>query len=309
MKAYVTGGLGFIGSHMIRLLRDQGHEAISFDIKHSPFQDVRTVTNYFSHQNVDWIFHFAGIPDLIQSIASPAVYFDHNAQGTARVLEAARHAGVKKIVYAASSSCYGAFPAMPVKESGNIDCAHPYAFSKYAGEEACIHWHQVYGLPVNSLRIFNAYGRGQRSSNYGAVFSVFMRQKLAGKPLTIVGDGKQMRDFVHVTDVCKAFLAAAETPLSGKIWNVGSGNAVSVNQIATMIGGETVHIPVRPGEPYRIRADRSKILRDLGWSPSVSLRDGIDDMLLSIDDWQDAPLWTPESIAVQTTTWMRELGC
>src|SRR5262249_44707040 len=151
-----------------------------------------------------YVFHLAGIGDIVPSIERPTEYMEVNVQGTVRVLECARRAGVKKFVYAASSSCYGV-AAIPTSEDHPIQPQYPYALSKYQGEQAALHWHNVYGLPVNSICIFNAYGRRVRTTGaYGAVFGVFLRQKLAGKPFTVVGDGSQRRDFVYVTDVASA---------------------------------------------------------------------------------------------------------
>lgn len=311
MKAIVTGSSGFIGSHMVRLLQERGHSAWLLDLDFAThaenYHDVRRLTEA-EFVGMDWVFHFAGLADLVPSINEPRHYFDTNAAGTVRVLEAARYAGVKKFLYAASSSCYGPNPPCPVTEHVPVDCAHPYAFSKWAGEQACMHWHRVYGLPVNSLRLFNVYGRGQRSKNYGAVIPTFLRQKLSGEPLTIVGDGGQARDFVHVTDVCEAFLAAAESPMVGQIWNVGYALPQNINKIARMIGGPAVNIPERPGEPYIILADTRKIKADLGWYPKITFPVGMAEMLEHIEDWRDAPLWTPDTIAEQTAQWFKALA-
>jgi UDP-glucose 4-epimerase len=183
---------------------------------------------------------------------------------------------------------------------------YPYALSKYQGEQAALHWHAVYKLPVNSIRIFNAYGlRSRTSGAYGAVFGVFLKQKLAGQPLTIVGDGSQKRDFLYVTDVARAFLAAARTPLSGRIWNLGAGNPQSVNHLASLLGGDQVRIPRRPGEPDCTWADIDRISSELGWSPTISFESGVRKILENIDYWRDAPLWKPESIAVATQTWFK----
>src|SRR6202158_3157612 len=145
------------------------------------------------------VSHFAGIADIVPSIETPSEYMDVNVQGTVRVLECARHAKARKFVYAASSSCYG-LASTPTREDHPIDPQYPYALSKYQGEQAVFHWHKVYGLPVNSICIFNAYGTRVRTTGvYGAVFGVFLKQKLAGKPFTVVGDGSQSRDFIYVS--------------------------------------------------------------------------------------------------------------
>jgi UDP-glucose 4-epimerase len=230
-----------------------------------------------------------------------------NVQGTAHMLECARHAGAKKFVYAASSSCYG-LAATPTREDHPLAPQYPYALSKLQGEQAALHWHKVYKLPVNSIRIFNAYGRRSRTSGaYGAVFGVFLKQKLAGKPFTVIGDGSQSRDFLYVTDVARAFLLAAETSISGSIWNLGAGNPQSVNRLVELLGGDVVHIPKRPGEPDCTFADIGKIRRDLSWAPQVSFEEGVQRVLDDIEYWRDAPLWTPDSIAQATTVWFKTM--
>ncbi|MGH7716690.1 MAG: NAD-dependent epimerase/dehydratase family protein, partial [Vulcanimicrobiaceae bacterium] len=228
--------------------------------------------------------------------------------GTVRVLECARAARVGKFVYAASSSCYG-LADVPTREDHPIRPQYPYALSKYQGEQAAFHWHQVYKLPVNSIRIFNAYGTRSRTSGaYGAVFGVFLRQKLAGKPFTVVGDGTQTRDFLYVTDVATAFLAAAETSPVGQVWNLGAGKPQSVNRLVELLDGDVVRIPKRPGEPDCTFADIAKIKSDLGWAPHVSFEEGVSRILAEIDYWRDAPLWDPSSIARATDTWFKFLG-
>jgi UDP-glucose 4-epimerase len=233
---------------------------------------------------------------------------DVNVQGTVRVLEFARASGVEKFVYAASSSCYG-LAATPTGEAAPIDPMYPYALSKYQGEQAAFHWHKVYDLPVNSVCVFNAYGPRVRTTGvYGAVFGVFFRQKLAGKPYTVVGDGTQTRDFIFVTDVAEAFLAAAETPINGERFNVGAGNPQSVNRLVELLGGSVVYVPKRPGEPDCTFADISKITTRLGWRPKVPFEEGVRRMLVDVERWREAPLWDPSSIAKATETWFRYMG-
>jgi UDP-glucose 4-epimerase len=235
-------------------------------------------------------------------------YMSANAQGTVHMLECARQARVEKFVYAASSSCYG-LAQVPTREDHPIAPQYPYALSKFQGEQAAFHWHQVYKLPANSVRIFNAYGTRSRTSGaYGAVFGVFLRQKLAGKPFTVVGDGTQRRDFLYVTDVAKAFLAAAETRHVGRFWNLGAGNPQSVNRLVELLGGEKTHIPKRPGEPECTWADIGKITAELGWKPEVSFEQGVARIVANIDYWRNAPLWDPESIAKATRTWFEYLS-
>ena len=221
--AIVTGGAGFIGSHMVDLLISKkykvhvidnlsgGHKKnLSHHKKNSLLKfekiDIRNLKkNHSFFKNADFVFHFAGIGDIVPSIENPVNYMETNIQGTIRVLEASRYNNIKKFVYSASAACYG-LNTSRTKESAKIDPKYPYALSKYMGEQAAFHWHKVYNLPVNSIRIFNAYGTRVRTTGaYGAVFGVFFKQKIKNKPFTIVGNGKQSRDFVYVTDVAKAF--------------------------------------------------------------------------------------------------------
>lgn len=271
--------------------------------------DVRNLAPDCSlFRDARYVFHFAGIGDIVPSIERPSEYMSSNVLGTVAVLEAARAANVRKLVYAASSSCYG-LAATPTREDHPINPEHPYALSKHQGEMACFHWHQVYGLPVNSIRIFNAYGTRVRTTGaYGAVFGVFFKQKLAGKPFTVVGDGTQRRDFVYASDVARAFLAAAETTASGETWNLGAGNPQSINRLVELIGGDVVHIPKRPGEPDCTWADISKITHDLRWNPQVPFEEGVRRMVAEIGHWNDAPLWDPASIELATRTWFEYLG-
>lgn len=324
--AVVTGGAGFIGSHMVDLLLARGlavrvidnlvggridnlgHHKSNPDLDFAE-RDIRSVQPADSlFRGCDYVFHFAGIGDIVPSIERPIEYMSANVQGTVHMLEAARHAGVRKFVYAASSSCYG-LAATPTSEDHPIAPQYPYALSKYQGEQAVFHWHNVYRLPVNSIRIFNAYGTRSRTSGaYGAVFGVFLRQKLAGKPFTVVGDGTQRRDFLYASDVAAAFLLGAETEKSGQVWNLGAGNPQSVNRLVELLQGPVVHLPKRPGEPECTWADISKIRRDLGWTQQISFEEGVAKVLANIDYWRSAPLWDPDSIAKATEGWFRALA-
>lgn len=324
--AVVTGGAGFIGSHMVDLLLARGYRVRVIDnlaggreanlAHHSnesrlSFErmDIRRLSpGEQSFQDVELVFHFAGIGDIVPSIERPSEYMDVNVQGTVNVLECARAANAKKFVYAASSSCYG-LAAIPTCEDHPIAPQHPYALSKYLGEQAVLHWHNVYRLPANSIRIFNAYGPRVRTTGaYGAVFGVFFKQKLAGKPFTVIGDGQQRRDFVYVTDVAKAFLRAGESRFAGHVWNLGAGNPQTVNRLVELLGGPVVHIPKRPGEPDCTWADVGKIQSELAWKPIVAFDQGVRRMMEDIELWRDAPLWEPQSIARASEMWFRYLG-
>jgi len=324
--AVVTGGAGFIGSHMVDHLLERGfrvrvvdnlsggrrenlkHHAGDADLslEESDIRDLEPETSLF--RGARYVLHFAGIGDIVPSIERPTEYMDTNVQGTVRVLECARHARVRKFVYAASSSCYG-LAATPTREDHPISPQYPYALSKYQGEQAAFHWARVYRLPVNSIRIFNAYGTRVRTTGaYGAVFGVFFKQKLAGKPFTVVGDGTQKRDFLYASDIATAFLKAAETDKTGEIWNLGAGNPQPVNRLVELIGGPVVYIPKRPGEPDVTWADITKITRDLDWKPRIPFEQGVAWMMAEIENWRDAPLWDPDSIKRATKTWFEALG-
>jgi len=324
--AVVTGGAGFIGSHMVDLLIERGFAVRVIDnlaggreenlAHHRNNPDLvlekRDIRSFRSDDalfhSARYVFHFAGIGDIVPSIEQPLEYLSTNVQGTVHMLECARRARVEKFVYAASSSCYG-LAKVPTREDHPIEPRYPYALSKYQGEQAALHWHLVYKLPVNSIRIFNAYGTRSRTSGaYGAVFGVFLRQKLAGRPYTVVGDGSQSRDFTYVTDVAHAFLAAAETPRVGRVYNLGAGKPQSDNRLVELLGGEKIHIPKRPGEPDCTWADISRIASELDWHPQVSFEEGVGEILANIDFWRNAPLWDPDSIAKVTKTWFQYLS-
>ena len=328
MKALITGGAGFIGSHLSDKLIESGHEVVVIDnlangrmanIKHLldnknfkfyEFDIINLEDIKPAFKGVDWVFHLAGIGDIVPSIENPKDYYDCNVTGTFNVLESSREVGVKKIVYAASSTCYGIPDTYPTEETSDIRPQFPYALTKNMGEDLVMHWSQTYDIPAISLRLFNVYGpRSRTSGAYGAVFGVFLAQKLAEKPFTIVGDGEQTRDFTFVSDIAAAFIAAAEANVSGEIINIGSDNTYSVNRLVELLHGtDVVHIPKRPGEPDCTWADISKARRLLNWKPKVSLEEGVSVVLDNIDFWREAPLWTPESIADATKNWFKYLG-
>lgn len=326
-RSLVTGGCGFIGSHLVDLLLEQGHDVVVLDnmstgrrenLCHLPrdarvtiiegaLQDEQTVAN--AVDGCEYVFHLAALADIVPSIANPLDYFSTNVDGTAIVVDLARRQGIAKLVYAASSSCYGTPDTYPTPETAEVRPEYPYAFTKWAGEQTALHWSKVYGLPLVSLRLFNVYGpRSRTSGTYGAVFGVFLAQKLAGAPLTIVGDGTQTRDFTYVTDVARAFLMAALSDVNGQSFNVGSGETYSINSLVEMLGGPSSYIPKRPGEPECTFADTARISELLGWTPQVTFDEGVRTMLEHIDYWQDAPVWNPASIAEATTEWFAYLG-
>jgi len=326
-RVIITGGAGFIGSHLVERLLADGHTVIVLDnfvtgrvenlanLKQNPrlriiqadVAEVDSIRPFF--EGIDWVFHLAALADIVPSIQHPLKYHRANVDGTIAVLEAARAAGVKRFLYAASSSCYGIPAQYPTPETAPIRPMYPYALTKYLGEQCVMHWHKIYHLPCISLRLFNVFGpRARTSGTYGAVFGVFLAQKLAGKPFTVVGDGEQMRDFTFVTDVAAAFVRAAESNIEGENFNVGSGGSYSVNSLVSLLGGEVVHIPKRPGEPDCTFADTTKIAQAMGWKPAISFKQGVQVMLEEIEKWREAPVWDEKSIAEATVDWFTFLG-
>jgi UDP-glucose 4-epimerase len=325
MKAIVTGGAGFIGSYLSELLIEAGHEVIVIDNLHSGRLvnlknvesnthfcfikgDIRDASIKNLFQNVDWVFHLAGLADIVPSIENPREYFEVNVQGTLNILECCRAANVKRFIYAASSSCYGIPDVYPTPETSKISPQYPYALTKFLGEQLVLHWGTVYGLPSLSLRLFNVYGpRSRTSGAYGAVFGVFLTQKVHEKPFTVVGDGTQTRDFTYVTDVASAFLEAATSGLTGEVFNVGSSHHYSILRLVELLKGEIIFIPKRPKEPDCTFADVKKIETLLGWKARVSLEEGVSRLLNCIEEYKDAPLWNPENIGEATASWFHYL--
>ena len=330
-RAVVTGGAGFIGSHLVARLLGDGYEVWIVDnfatgresnidaaIREGPpngqtklfrvdiagDDDLRPIVD-----GATYVFHLAALADIVPSVDNPSVYHRTNVDGTVRLLEAMRATGgTTKLVYAASSSCYGLPDIVPTPESAELRPQYPYALTKCVAEQYVMHWSQLYNLPAVSLRFFNVYGpRARTDGTYGAVFGVFLAQKLAGQPFTVVGDGEQTRDFVYVTDVVDACVKAAESDVTGTILNVGASDPRSINELCDLIGGPRVYVPKRPGEPDCTSADTSRIRSLLGWKPTVRFEEGTAKMMESISVWRDAPVWTPETIHDATTGWFKYL--
>ncbi len=327
-RTLVTGGAGFIGSHLVERLLKDGHSVTVIDnlsvgrrtnLQHleahpqMKFYEAdigrrENIDSYF--ENIDWVFHLAARADIVPSIVEPFEYHRSNVDGTIAVLESARHHGIKRFVYTASSSCYGIPEVVPTPETAEIRPMYPYALTKYIGECYVKHWEQVYKLPAVSVRFFNVYGpRARTSGTYGAVFGVFLSQLVHNKPLTVVGDGTQTRDFTFVTDAVDSLVRAAESDLTGEIMNVGSGGTYSVNHLVQLLGAkDVVYIPKRPGEPDVTFADTRKIEKLLGWKAQISFEEGVKRLMTEVDRWQEAPLWDAGSIAEATKDWFKYLS-
>ena len=322
----ITGGAGFIGSHTVdKFLKNNFKVKVIDDLSGGreenlshhknnknlcvEFKDIRKIKNNWTFlRDVSYVIHFAGIGDIVPSIKKPKKYISVNFGGTLNLLEKLKDLNLKKFVYAASSSCYG-LAKTPTKENHGIDLQHPYALSKYLGEQLCLNYANSYKIPVNSIRIFNAYGtRSKTSGAYGAVFGIFLKQILSNAPLTIVGDGKQSRDFIYVTDLANAFYKASLCNFEKKIWNVGASNPQSINYLVKLLNPKSIiHIPDRPGEPRKTYANINLIKNDLNWSPKVSFETGVKKIIKNIDYWNSAPLWTEKKIEQVTKEWFKNL--
>ena len=326
MKILVTGGAGFIGSHFVDLvvkkkkvkkiiiidnLEDGSLRNLDIALKSkkvkfikADIRDFNKIKNLF--KNIDNVVHFAALSDVVPSIVEPKLYMDNNINGTINILESMKINKVKKIVYAASSSCYGIPNKFPTKENSPMNPRYPYAMSKLVCENIIEHWSSVYGFDFMSLRLFNVYGtRSRTNSAYGAALGVFLKQKILNKPFTIVGNGNQKRDFIYVSDVCNAFYSALNKNLTNQKFNIGFGKPRKVNEMVKIIGGSKTYVPKRPGEPDLTHADISKAKKLLSWKPQVTLERGLNIVIKNIDYWKDAPLWTPKKIKLATKDWFK----
>jgi len=293
MKALVTGGAGFIGSHIVDTLIKRGDQVICVDDESAPqnnkfywndsainvLADIRTVHRSI-YEGVDVVFHLAARSRIQPTVNNPSQCFSVNVLGTQEVLESSRLAGVKRVVYSASSSYYGHASRPPFLEDAPKGCATPYSLSKWQGEEVCDLYTRLYGLSTVSLRYFNVYGpREPLKGEYATVIGLFRCQSAAGESMTIVGDGEQRRDFTHVFDVVRAnLLAANRCNVTGPV-NIGTGRNYSINQLATMIGGSTQNITDRVGETRTTMADVTRAARDLDWKSEFRLEDYINEKL------------------------------
>lgn len=326
MKVLITGGAGFIGSHLVdRLVSAGTYEVVVVDsLVSGSLENLKGVLDKIeftqldvSHRldadlfkGVDAVVHLAALADIVPSIESPVRYYQTNVTGTLNVLEACKEGGVKRVIYGASSSCYGIPEVYPTPETSPLRPEYPYALTKKMGEDLVMHWGKVYKIEAVSLRFFNVYGRRARTRGaYGAVFGVFLAQKLAGQPLTVVGNGEQQRDFTHVSDIAAGIeLAMHASGASGQIINLGSGEAVSINHIVRLLDHPSINVPKRPGEPQVTLACIDRASEILDYVPSVPINSGVSELLANIAEFNGAPVWTKEAIAGATQKWFEALG-
>ncbi len=322
----VTGGCGFIGSHFSEFLVKKGFKVYVIDnffsgkktnLKKSKNiiiikEDIlnrKKILFRIKNIKIEAIFHLAAMADIVPSIIDPLKYMDTNVMGTTKILEIAREKKVKKFIYIASSSCYGIPKKYPTQENSEIKCEYPYALSKNLGEQITMHWNKIYNINCNSIRLFNVYGpRSRTSGAYGAVFGVFFAQILKKFPLTVVGDGSQSRDFTYVKDVVEGIYKVFKKGKNGRIYNLGSGKAPSINKIISLLNyKKRIRLPVRPGEPQKTLGSIRKIKKEIGWTPKIDIKKGVEEMKKNIDYWKDAPLWTKSKIKLATKDWFKYL--
>jgi len=300
MNVLITGGAGFIGSHLSEnlkndkrinkiyiidnltsgskknisgILKDKKIKFIKQDIK-----NINKIKNYF--KNISVVFHLAGLVDVANSINNPLKYLKNNLLGTLNILECMKLCNVKKIIFAASSSCYGNAGKNSINESQKVEPESPYAYSKNSAEELIKLFSKINKTNFVSLRLFNVYGpRAKMTGNYASVISIFLRQKKNNKPLTIVGDGNQSRDFVHVLDVVEAFKKASFSKNKNKVYNIGTGKSETINKIAKIFGGKKKFIPKRAGDLRFSKAKISKVKKDLRWIPKKKLNISIQELI------------------------------
>ena len=325
MKILITGGAGFIGSHLAEYLVKKNYKVTIIDnLSTGRLHNVRGFKKNIKFIKADlskkgsWvknlkgvkvIFHLAALADIVPSIQNPSKYFDANVVGTKNIIEAAINYKVKKILYSASSSCYGIPKQYPTRENSKLDPKYPYALTKMIGEQLLLNYGSLFNVKILSLRLFNVYGpRSRTNGTYGAMFGVFLKQKIANYPMTVIGDGKQKRDFTYIDDVVRALAKTINYNFKVNIMNVGTGRPVTINKIVSMLNSKKIFIPKRPGEPDITSADNSLIKKELGWLPRVNIKDGINLLLNNLDYWKKAPLWTKKKIKVATKDWFKYLS-
>jgi len=289
----VTGGAGFIGSHIVEELKRLDHMVVVIDNEYSDNDNFHwrkdtlnvnlDITDYKGLKNAftgaDYVFHLAAEARIGPAIENPVNALNINTIGTCNVLQCAREVGAKKVLYSSTSSGYGLNEA-PNIETQPDDCLNPYSVSKIAGEKLCKMYTDLYGLNTIIFRYFNVFGeRAPRKGQYAPVTGIFLRQKAAGEPLTIVGDGEQRRDYIYVKDVANANVMAAisnpDDDAYGQVYNVGSGKNYSVNEIASFISDDTINIPPRVGEARNSLANIDKIQKTFAWKPEMNVEEWI----------------------------------
>jgi UDP-glucose 4-epimerase len=318
----VTGGCGFIGSHLVDLLINKGFKVRVIDnlstgnksnlnkkAKFYKFDLSKNSKWEKAFKNATFVFHLAGLAELVSSIKNYKKYFDSNVVSTFNIFNVVKKYKCKKIIYTASSTCYGIPRKFPTPETYPSAPIHPYAITKYLGEELILKFSKLFDINCISARLFNVYGpRVRGSKGYGSMFTVFLTQKYFNQPFTVVGNGKQKRDFTYVSDVCQAlYLLAINKRVKYGIFNIGSGKTVSINKIVSLMSGKKIHIPKRPGEPDITFGDIKKIFKAINWKPKISIEKGIKTMLENIEFYKNLPFWNKNKIKIVTKDWFKYL--
>jgi UDP-glucose 4-epimerase len=289
MKSIVTGGCGFIGSHLVDKLVELGHQVIVLDRVHPThknetaqyyLQDLSNNYSEFLHyfNGVNNVFHLASEVSIPYCVEKPNESMSNNVLSTMNVLECSRINKINKFIFSSTSAVYGNSLFLPSIETNPVQCLNTYSISKYSGEQLCMMYYNLYGLKTIIFRYFNVYGERQhKTGQYAPVMSIFMRQKQNNEPLTIIGDGYQTRDFVHVSDVVNANVLASQKDVDryGEVFNVGTGLGTKIEDIADLISSYQIKIAERPGEVLHSRADISKIKNVFGWNYSKNVLDWI----------------------------------
>ena len=295
MKVIVTGGAGFIGSHIVDRLVSEGYEVIVIDNESStvhenfyynekadyyPFDIADYESTRTLYNDVDFVFHLAAESRIQPAIENPLLAIKTNTLGTGTVLQCAREAGVQRVIYSSTSSAYGLINCIPLRETMPDDCLNPYSVSKVCGEKACKMYTDLFGLETIIFRYFNVYGpREPVKGPYAPVVGLFLRQKAAGEPLTIIGDGMQRRDFTYVKDVVDANISAISNGVPGSVYNIGTGRNNSVYELAKMVSNDVKYLPPRQGEARETLACNDKAFRELKWNPVHKIEDYIRERL------------------------------
>lgn len=320
-RSLVTGAAGFLGSHLVDLLMKEGHEVIAIDNEingnwnnliqweqnprfkklHKDINEIERDDESF--QNLDYVFHLAGIECPTLSIKKPEVFFHTNVLGTVKVCQAAKQSKLKKFVFASSSSLYGD-ASTPTLETDNVSPMTPSCLSKSQAEEIVFHWAEVYDFPAISLRIFNAFGPRSKTKLYpGSVFNIWFKQHLNKEPLTVIGDGSDARDFIYCTDVANAFFIAALQGKSEEIYNIGSGTATELNTIINKLGGKRIKLKHLDDKPEKTWANVSKFQFDCNWQPRIPFETGLSYCLEVISDWENSNSWDQEKLDQFFESW------
>jgi len=293
LKILVTGGAGFIGSHLVDALIERGHKVVVVDNlstgkkeninKKAKFYKIDIcspkIGEIFKKEKPEIIFHLAALPRVPLSVKDPFLTSKVNILGTVNIFKASAEAGVKRVIFASSSSVYGDQKKLPLREDMIPNPISPYGLQKYVCEQFAKLFSNLYKVPIVSLRYFNVYGpRIDFDSEYSLVIGKFLKLKAEGKPLTIYGDGNQTRGFCYVDDVVRATILTMESKKikGGEVINIGSEKSHSINYLAKLIGGKVKYLPPRPGDVLHTKADITLAKKLLNWSPKVSLEEGLE---------------------------------